>query len=288
MFTGSIHEIDSFLTDVQLLLLSLPRSHPLRPARVYSLALVRLDRHELSNEKDDLDKAILHFTESIFLQPRSWPEPKPNILLILFNLAVALNKRSKEYKQSEDATCAAKYLRHLRDQPHQALGFPCHQVTTLLVDALAVQVKLEAVNVMQNIGEMADLCRELLTLDLSDVDSTRSIYLLARAVLSKIRLKVPDQPLDQLIECLRAARKHKPDLREAHFSLALSLNCRYCMTFVNDDYEEAASVLDEIITSSTPRDSQDMFVAYAQEFATRQAMIRSKMHETPEYLEEAI
>ncbi|KAI9452960.1 CHAT domain-containing protein [Lactarius psammicola] len=280
----SIHEIDSFISHSQHSLSALLRSHPLRPACVYSLATARFDRYELSNQEDDLDKA----TESILLQPWSCPEPKPNILEILFNPAVTLILRSKGSKQPEDVTYAAKYLRHLRDRPHQAFGFPRHEVTTMLLEALAVQVKLEAGNVMRKIGEMAALCHELLTLDMSDVDTTRSIYLFAMAVLSKIRLGVPDQPLDQLIECLRAARKYKPDLREACFALALSLHCRYCMTFVNDDYEEAASVLDELIASSSPGDSQDKFVAIAHEFATRQAMIRSKIDQTPENLEEAI
>ena len=45
-----------------------------------------------------------------------------------------------------------------------------------------------------------------------------------------------------------------------------------CMTFVNDDYEEAASILDEIITSSSPGDSQDKFVARVQSLVTGLAM----------------
>ncbi len=69
-------------------------------------------------------------------------------------------------------------------------------------------------------------------------------------VLSKKRPWVPDQTLDQVIEYLRVARKHKPDLHKARFALAHFLSRRYCMTLVNDDYEEAASVLDEIITAS--------------------------------------
>jgi hypothetical protein len=288
LLTGSIHEIDAFITDSQQLLSALPRPHPDRLARVYNLATARLDRYELSNQEVDLDKAILHLTEAILLHPSSRPEPKPNILSIFSNLAIALHLRSIESEQPEDATYAAKYLRHLRVQPHEMFQFPRHKVTTLLVDALAAQVKLGAGNVMENIGEMAVLCRELFALDILDDDTTLSITRFVLAVLSKIRLGVPDQPLDQLIECLRAARKHKPDLREARFALALSLCCRYCTTFVNDDHEEAASVLDEIITSSSPGDSQDKFVAMAHEFATRQAMIRSKVQQTPENLEDAI
>ncbi|KAH9170797.1 CHAT domain-containing protein [Lactarius sanguifluus] len=95
----------------------------------------------------------------------------------------------------------------------------------------------------------------------------------------------------QVIKCLRVARVRKPDHRQAHFALAVSLATHYYVTFVNDDYEKAASVLDEIITSNasnSPGDSQSDFVAEAQWFVTMMAMTRSATHETPEYLEEAI
>ena len=141
---------------------------------------------------------------------------------------------------------------------------------------------------MQDIVEMAALCGELFALDMLDDDITHSITRFALIVRSKIRLRVPDQPLDQLIECLGAARKHKPGLGEARFSLALCLSCRYCMTFMNEDYEEAASVFDEIITSHSPGDGQEKFVAMVHQFATRQAKIRSMAQQNPEFLEEAI
>jgi hypothetical protein len=68
-------------------------------------------------------------------------------------------------------------------------------------------VELEAGNVMQNIWEMAVLLHELLTLDTSDIDTSHIIFLIYAVVMSNIRPAVPDQPLDELIECLRAARK---------------------------------------------------------------------------------
>jgi hypothetical protein len=77
---------------------------------------------------------------------------------------------------------------------------------------LAQQVQLEAGNVMQNIQDMAVLSRELLTLGTSDVDTTHLIILIHGVVRTNIQTGVPDQPLDELIECLRAARKHRPDL----------------------------------------------------------------------------
>src|SRR6266702_2493776 len=289
LFTGPIHEIDARITLYQRRLSTSSRSDPSRPVFVLFLAMTRLKRHMLSSQREDLEKSILRFTESILLPLRSRLDPHGLLILqALFLLSLALVMRSTLSKQSEDAIYAAKYLRHLRDQPHQAFGFPRHQVTTLLVGALAFQAELEAGNVMQNIEEMAVLCHELFTSGASDGDTTRSITLFSRVVSSKIRLGVPNQPLDRPIECLRATRKHKPDLRAARFALAHSLGCRYCTTLVNDDYEEAASVLDEIITSSSPGDSEDEFVAQAQRFVTALAMTRSKAHQNPEYSEEAI
>ncbi len=52
---------------------------------------------------------------------------------------------------------------------------------------------------------------------------------------------------------------------------------------MNDDYEEAPSILDEIITPSSPGDSQDEFVARIQEIVTTLAMMRSTSHQTLEY-----
>ncbi|KAH9057541.1 CHAT domain-containing protein [Lactarius vividus] len=188
----------------------------------------------------------------------------------------------------EDAVYAAKYLRHLRNRPHAASVSSRHQITACLVDVLAFQVVLEAGNVVQCIEEMSTLSHELLTSDPSDSDTTLSITLFSTAVTSNISLWAPDQPLNQVIKCLRLARKHRPDLHEASYALAWSLGCRYCMTFVNDDYEETVSIFDEFIAPSSAEDSQDEFVANVQQIVTALAVIRSMAHGTPEYWEEAI
>jgi tetratricopeptide (TPR) repeat protein len=259
-----------------------------------SLALKRLHRYTLSNQREDLDKAIVHFTESILLPPLSWLQHRqhgPIILDILFALPCALVLRSDVYKQPKDAIYATKYLIHLRDQPRESHNIPHHRVTALLVEALSLQVELEARNLMQNIREMAVLTRELLTLNTSDVDTAHLIILIHAVVESQIHIGVPDQPLDELIECLRAARKQGPYLLKGHIAFAQSLVCRYCMTFVNDDYEEALSILDEIIihTSGNIRDESVAKVqASATVLATVLANMRSVFYQTPEYLEEAI
>ncbi|KAH9032345.1 CHAT domain-containing protein [Lactarius deliciosus] len=287
---GSIHEIDSSITQFQHLLATSSRSDPLRLLYVLSLALGRCKRYALSNQSEDRDKSIIHLTESILFQPRFWLKLGPSILNSFFTLARALVQRSAASSQPEDAIYAAKYLRHLRDQPHAVPGFPRQTITTSLVDALAYQLKFGANNLMQCIDEMAVLCHELLTSNASDDDTTRSITCFVMVVSPKITLWAPDQPLNQVIECLRLARKKKPDLRLALFALAWSLQCRYYMTFVNDDYEEAVSVLDEFIASSSAGDSrvEDAALNAARKVVPMLATIRSMVHGTPEYSEEAI
>jgi hypothetical protein len=289
--TGSIHEIDSSVTRLQHVLSTLPRSDPRRLQSMFYLALMRLHRHTLSNQREDIDKGIVHLTGSMLLPPLSWPQQGPNILDVFFVLSNALVLRSDVYKQPEDVIYATKYLFYLRNQPRESPNILRHTVTAFLVDALSLQVRLGAGNVMQNIREMAVLSRELLTLEASDVDITHLILLIHGVVMPNIRPGVPDQPLDELIEVLRAARKQRPDLLEVHVAFAVSLVSRYCVAYVNDDYEEAASILDEIILH-TSANTQDESAAKAQGLATGLATglakMRSKVYQTPEYLEEAI
>ncbi|KAH9170793.1 CHAT domain-containing protein [Lactarius sanguifluus] len=284
---GSIREIDSSITQFRHLLATSSRSDPLRLHSVLSLALGRRKRYALSNQSEDRDKSIIHLTELILLQPRSWLKIGPLILTAFFALARALVQRSKASSQPEDAIYAAKYLRHLRDQPHAVPGLPRQAVTTSLVDALAYQIEFGAYNLMQCIEEMAVLCHELLISNGSDDDTTHSITRFITVVIPKITLWAPDRPLDQVIECLRLARKQKPDLRLALYALAYSLQCRYYVTFVNNDYEEAASVFDEFIASSSTGDSRAELYA-ARKAVAILATVRSMVHGTPEYSEEAI
>ena len=287
----SIHEIDSSISRCHHIISISSRSDPDIPILLNHMAIEQLQRYMLSNQKEDLDKAIFHFTEAILIPLLSWLQHGPLIIDALFFFAKALLMRSEVTEQPEDAIYATKYLLHLRDQRHETPITTRHRITELLVDTLVMQVKLEAGNMMQNIREMAVLSRELLTLKTSDVDTTHLIILIIEVVESQIHPGIPDQPLDEIIEVLRAARMQRPDLLDCRITLARSLAYRYCMTCINDDYEEAASILDDIIIPSSGN-TQDEFVAKAQGpamgIATGLAIIRSIIYETPEYLEEAL
>ncbi|KAH9161531.1 hypothetical protein EDB89DRAFT_2156776 [Lactarius sanguifluus] len=163
----------------------------------------------------------------------------------------------------QDAICAAKYLCHLRDQSHAVFVFPRHKATASLVGALEDQVVSGACDVLQCIEEVAVHCHELITSDPSDSDITPPITRFTTVGSPKIR------------------QEHKPDLRRARDALVSSLSCRYLLTSVNDDYKEAASVLDEVITSSSAGDSQDESVASVQRPVTMLATAQSIAHGTP-------
>ena len=250
---------------------------------------MQLDRYDLSNEVDDLNKSIFHLTELTLFPPHSWLEHGPAILEVLLLLASALYKRSEASGEPHDAIFAAKCLRYLLGQQRDTFGeVPRRLVTTMLVDALAFQVKSKAGDAMQNIGEMTALCRELFTSDVADGDNAHIITLFSGVIWPTIRPWIPDLPLDQIIDFLRLVRAQKPELRDAQYVLAWSLAIRYFKTFVNDDYDEAASILDEIVASRSPGEGQDEFVTIVHRVVTGLALLRSKTHNTPEYSEEAI
>ncbi|KAH9057680.1 CHAT domain-containing protein [Lactarius vividus] len=284
----SVHEIDSSIAGCQQILAILPLSDPLRIPYLLFLASRKLLRYMQSNQKEDLDKSIFHWTELIRFAPYSLLEYKSLIFPAFLILANALLKRSMVSNQPEDAIFAIKYLRHLRGQPHATLGFPRHAVTTLLMHALAFMVKLKDSNVVQNIEEMTVLFHELLTSDASEHDITHCSTLLAGNYFFYSHLWTLDQPLTQVIECLRLAKMHKAAPRVVQSNLAFCLCVRYTMTNVNDDYEKAASIVDELIASSSPGDLQDERVAKVQEFVAALAMFRSMIHRDPEYSEEAM
>ena len=193
-------------------------------------------------------------------------------------------------KRPEDICYATEYLRHLRDQPPEMFMFPLTRcrVTTALVVVLVFQVQFKFGDMLQHIEEMTILCRELLTSHPSDHGITHYIDLFAIAVSSKFGPAAPHQPPKSVIDCLRLARMHKPELRYVQLALVICLFGRYLFTFLEDDYMETASVLDEISDSRSPGDGPDEIADAIQQIVTQMAVVRSTTYETLEYSEEAI
>ncbi|KAH9162276.1 hypothetical protein EDB89DRAFT_653226 [Lactarius sanguifluus] len=84
------------------------RSDPIRPAVVHCLAMTRLQRHMLSDRREDLDKSIFSFHRIDTPPPNLLVVTRSNYLHALFILAFALLTRSKLSKQPEDAIYACQ------------------------------------------------------------------------------------------------------------------------------------------------------------------------------------
>jgi CHAT domain-containing protein len=191
-------------------------------------------------------------------------------------------------KEPEYIISAAKYFRHIRDP-----GLPGHApfaaflrqvATAFLATTLALQLELKACNIVQTLEELAVITHELLDSDPSNADTTRAITLLTGALSHEFPQLFPSRPLNLIIECLRLARMRRPEIREVPFFLAKCLCARYVIT-VNNELDEAASILDELIASSSPGDK---VLARCQELVPRLAMIRFVGDSDPETTEDAI
>ena len=281
-FTGPTPEIDADISQIQLLLSALLRHDPHRPTFAVSLAKLFLERNELLNQKDDIDKAILHLTDSLLSPPLSWLAHGSTIVVALSLLAHSLLMRSVVSNEPEDAIYAAQYLRFLRDSAYTPFADHRQTVTVCLVLTLSLQMVLKASDVVQTVEEMTALTQELLTSNPSTDLTTGAIACFARAVGSKIYELSPDL-LNEIIECLRLARVHKLKLGEVHYSLARCLLVRHKYT-LNDELDEAVSILDEIIASSSPGHE---FLPRCQKLVAVVANAQSILSH-PEHSEEAI
>ncbi|KAH9002490.1 hypothetical protein EDB84DRAFT_1610097 [Lactarius hengduanensis] len=92
---------------------------------------------------------------------------------------------------------------------------------------------------------MTVLFHELLTEDASEGDVTHSNTLPCRIFFPYSHLGPWINHLLKLLSACDWQRCAKPELRRAHLNLAYCLCARYSMTHVNDDYEEAASIVDD-------------------------------------------
>ena len=263
---------------------TLPRHHPLRPICACLLAFQLLKRYELLNQRDDIDKAILYLTDSLLSLPLSWLAQGPTVVDALLLLALSLGMRSEVSKEPEDVISAAKYLRFLRDSAYTPIAVQRQYVTACLVEMLAFQMELKASDAVQTLEEMTTLTQELLTSDPSSDHTTHASACFARAVGHTLPELSPNRLLNEIIKCLRLARMHKPELREVHFCLANCLYIRYRYT-LNDGLDEAVSILDEIIASSSPGDK---FLAECQKSVAHMVLLRSAIDSHPEHSEEAI
>ena len=279
-FTASINKI------VANILSASPRHHPARPICAFYLALELFNRYHLLKQKDDLDKAILYLTDSLLSSPVSWLAHGSKIAEALLFLARSLSMRSTVSKEPEDVIYAAKYLHFLRHSAYTLFADQRQEVTAWLVRALAFQMKLKASDVVQTVEAMIALTQELLISDPTSDHTTRASAWFARAAAHILPELSPERLWNEIIECLRLIRMHKPELRKVTYLLAHCLLLRHYHA-MSDDIDEAVSLLDEIIASSSPGDEFDEILPICQELVANLAMYRSAPSH-PEHSEEAI
>ena len=276
-------ELDNIISRLQNRLLKLPRPHPRRSKYLLNLARARLTRYHFShlNWREDLDKSIYHSTEAVLLSSHVPIKLGSYIIKALFFLANALFLRSRELKQPGDMKHAIGYLRYLRDQSLETSHFSRNEIKVYLVRALAAQEELESFDPTQDIGEMATLCHELLRSEVEESLLIRPVKLFASAICGTSVLY--GQPcLDGAIECLREARIRLPNLENVRFALAYSLFGRFNWARINDDYEEAMSILDELIADP------NVDLELAMRLAGTLAQTRFNRDPKPEHLAVAI
>jgi CHAT domain-containing protein/tetratricopeptide (TPR) repeat protein len=291
-----IADVDRDITLLQNSLPLCPRSHPERIKLVYKLAKRRYERHYVSQEKEDLDKYIIHLTETILLLPVSGAGLR-DIPRLLFDLTAALRERSEKYEQPEGIEYSINCLRYLRTFPIDSFDIPRSDVTTSLIRVLCTQVELGAGSETRDIKEMVALCRELLNSNLLGDFPFAAFLSLAKAVYAEYRRGRPIELLDEVIECLRDAVKVCPlgsdnASSRLRLSVAGQLRIRF-MTAVAapslDDYEEAMALLEKILDSNQPGWCPDSIWEEASLLATELAVARDTFFRgNPEYSSVAI
>ncbi|KAH9047457.1 CHAT domain-containing protein [Lactarius deliciosus] len=285
--TVSIADIDNNIASFQNTISHFPRPHPKYITSVRCLAVGRFVRYNLSRQKEDLDKSILHCTESILLLPVSWATPPFHVTRSLFLLATALIYRTQNFDQTEDVKYSIEYLRYLQGLPLDELRR--NNLISMLIEALGAQAESGTGDGTRNIGEMVVLCRELLTSHTSENLPTPAFTYLISTVLDQCDRGLPIQLLDQVIECLRDAAKMFPP--GSHFvllALVRILFIRFTKTYLKDDYEELAAALENILDPNQPGGCPDSVRRIASSYVAVLEISRSYTFGEPESIEVAI
>jgi CHAT domain-containing protein len=246
------------------------------------MAVAWSQRYQLSDDERDLDMSILHFTHAILLPFPLSITSGPSLIQFFYILTHTLLIRSIKFGRPGDVDSCVKHLRYFQDRSFEPFNVPYHDVLTALVGALSLQIELDPgyASAMQNVEEMSVLTRELLASDVPELPLNVAIGGYARAVTLHGTL---NQPSEQVFECLREAHTRLPDLHDVSHALSFSLSCRFDATKSSDDYGEAMTVLDKIITSGPGE-----YLIRALDLASTLANRRFTFFGKPEYLEEAI
>jgi tetratricopeptide (TPR) repeat protein len=284
VLTVSITRVEAKIATSQESLSLLHRSRPEYLAHLQILALARSARHRLLHQKEDLDKAILHYTEAILLRHISGLYL--DSVQTIYYLSLALLDRSEGFEQPEGIKYSVEYLRCIRRFPLDSF-VTITDVTTLLVRALCAQVVSGAGNWTQDINEMVALCNELLSSRKSEVIPTPAFNYLGEAVThAELHHGISTEMIDKVIECLRDSVKVcPPSSYKVMNALAFILSNRFLKTHSKGDCEEATVLFERILE---PGGCPDSFRGMPSSLAIVLAHGRSLYSREPEYSAVAI
>ena len=244
----------------------------------------------MSDDEEDLDGSILHITYSIFLP--FWPmiQDGPNPITSFSSLTLALLQRAFMSMQSSDLKWCIEYFHHLRDLSLEAFGIKRDGITASLMRALILQVRLGSADITTKIKEIVALCHELLSLDDLETHSTDAIEAFANLFHTHYTLELARPPLDELIQCLRAANTRLPDSHHVPLAISMCLLLRFNATRSNDDYNDAITTLDRIIATHSSADDPSLRASASDAAALAATFARNRFicFGRPDHLEEAI
>ena len=290
---GSIADVDRAITFLQKSLSLFPRSHPRYISSLDALAFARLSRFKVSQVKEDLDKCILHLTETILLSSSSGNRPldRPDVIRHLIYLALALLERSDKFEQSESVKVSIKYLRYLQRFPLDSIDVPRKLVTESLIRALGTHVRWGAGDGTRDIKEMIVLCNELLVSTGNQISQfpTAAFITLREAANAQFPYEISIELLDKVIECLQNAVKVcPPGLHYVLVALAEQLRIRFFETHSLDDYKEATALLEKILDPNQLGGCPDSIRRIASPLVAQLAFLRPTPFKSPEFSEMAI
>jgi CHAT domain-containing protein len=284
VLTGSISEIDSDIAISENALSLFPRPHFKRVIHVHVLTKARHDRFLLLQQREDLDKCIVHCTEAILLPSASQAGLSANVVQMLFYLAHKLIFRSMisslRQPASEDVKSSIKYLRYLQGLPLDSFDVPRDLVASSL--SLALQFGTEAEDGIQNhVETMVAHCRKLLTSNTLTDFPVDSIVSLINAVFFEFNTLRQVRLIDQVIECVRDMVKMSPSSLVALTALANTLCIRFITTHSCDDYDESTALLERVLDPNQPGERPYLIRDIASVSAALLAYAKSAIFQNP-------
>jgi len=232
--------------------------------------------------------SILYNTEAVFVASHS-ARGNYDTVWAFYSLVTGLLNRLGRFHQPSDAQDCIEYCRYLKSLPLEAFDISSYRVKAYLLNALAFRVELGIGDAARDMDEMMTHYRDLLASNIPRPILKPVIMALVKANGVFSLHWSASEYVDILIDRLREANRRLESL-DAYVAthLAIQLRRRFREKYSMDDYEEAMTILDKIITSNPNRDCPGPAAASALFCSALLADDRSRIFHNPEYLEEAI